>query len=101
MPLLAEKQCQSVDRLEGEEKKLVINMCPKCVCFGKSLMVNFLTSSKKKQTYKIASIMHFVYETVRKIVIAESLFVICFYIDILPHQKRTQSLSFKARIMFT
>ena len=29
MPLLAEKQCQSVDRLEGEEKKLSYQYVPK------------------------------------------------------------------------
>ena len=26
-------------------------MCPKCVCFGKSLMVNFLSSSEKKKLH--------------------------------------------------
>ena len=48
---MAEKQCQSVDRLEGEDKNKVINMCPKCVCLGKSLMVNFLNSSEKKKLH--------------------------------------------------
>ena len=38
---MAEKQCQSVDRLAGEGKKNVINIWPKCVCLRKSLMVNF------------------------------------------------------------
>ena len=28
-------------------------MYPKCVCLGKSLMVNFLSSSKKKSTYRV------------------------------------------------
>ena len=41
MPLLAEKQCQSVDRLEGEEKKkisyqYVPKMCPlRKITYGK------------------------------------------------------------------
>ena len=62
MPLLAEKQCQSVDRLEGEEKKLVINMCPKCVCFGKSLMVNFLSLSEKEITYNLICDFFFLFQ---------------------------------------
>ena len=51
----AEKQCQSVDRLEGEKINKVINMWPKCVCLGKSHIVNFLSSSEKKKlgTYKV------------------------------------------------
>ena len=32
----------------AKKKNRVINMCPKCVCLGKSLMVNFLSSSEKK-----------------------------------------------------
>ena len=54
--LLAEKQCQSVDRLEGEKKNKMINMCPKCVCLGKSLMVIFLSSSEKKKLHILYSL---------------------------------------------
>ena len=42
----------SADRLEGVGKNKVnnvINVYPKCVCIGKSLMVNFLSPSKKKK----------------------------------------------------
>ena len=34
-----------------KKKNKVINMCPKCVCLGKSLMVNFLSSSEKKKLH--------------------------------------------------
>ena len=33
------------------KKNKVINVLPKCVCLGKSLMVNFLSSSKKKKVH--------------------------------------------------
>ena len=34
-----------------KKKNKVINMCPKYVCLGKSLMVNFLSSSEKKKLH--------------------------------------------------
>ena len=41
----------SVDRLEGVGKNKVTNVYPKCVCLGKSLMVNFLSSSEKNKLH--------------------------------------------------
>ena len=57
---LAEKQCHSVERLEGEEKNKVINMFPKCVCLEKSLMGEFSEFvQEKKITYNIYNLHKF------------------------------------------
>ena len=39
-----------IDKMVKKKNK-VINMCPKFVCLGKSLMVNFLSSSQKKKLH--------------------------------------------------
>ena len=48
--MLAAQAQVGVDQLEGEEKKM-INMCPKYVCLGKPLVVNFLSASEKKKLH--------------------------------------------------
>ena len=47
-----------MDQLKGVGKNKVINVYPKCVFLGKSLMVNFLSSSKKKKVHIVYTVQN-------------------------------------------